>query len=68
MRADADVVFVGGGVHSASCAFCLARAGKDVVLLEKGAIGCGATGHSGGIIRGRHPNPAMLKQPKEGRA
>src|SRR5688572_32296983 len=35
----------------ASIAFHLARRGVDVVLLEKGHVGSGATGHSGAIVR-----------------
>ncbi len=35
----------------ASAAFHLARRGEDVVLLEKGHLASGATGHSGAIVR-----------------
>ncbi len=35
----------------ASAAFHLARRGEDVVLLEKGHVASGATGHSGAIVR-----------------
>jgi sarcosine oxidase subunit beta len=47
----ADVVVVGGGCVGASAAFHLARRGENVVLLEKGHVASGATGHSGAIIR-----------------
>ncbi|HLB68892.1 MAG TPA: FAD-dependent oxidoreductase, partial [Thermoplasmata archaeon] len=47
----AEVVVVGGGCMGASTAFHLARRGVDVVLVERGHIGSGATGHSGAIIR-----------------
>lgn len=49
--ARADAVVVGGGCFGTSIAFHLARNGFDVVLLEKGHIGSGATGHSGALVR-----------------
>lgn len=48
----ADIIIVGGGVNGAACAYNLARRGmKNVVVLEKGYPGCGATGRCGGGIR-----------------
>lgn len=47
----AEAVVVGGGCFGASAAFHLARRGVDVVLLEKGHIASGATGHSGALVR-----------------
>lgn len=47
----ADVLVVGGGCMGASTAFHLARRGEGVVLLEKGHVASGATGHSGAIVR-----------------
>src|SRR5262245_34167372 len=46
----ADAVVIGGGIHGTNVAFHLARrrAGK-VVLLEKTAIGAGASGKTGGL-------------------
>lgn len=35
----ADVVVIGGGIAGLSCAYFLRRAGADVVLLERGAVG-----------------------------
>jgi glycine oxidase len=46
----ADVVVVGGGVVGASVAYELATAGVRVVVLERDAIGSGATGHGHGVI------------------
>src|SRR3981189_1456755 len=48
---EAEVVVVGGGCMGASIAFHLARRDVDVVLLEKGHIASGATGHSGALVR-----------------
>jgi len=48
---EAEVVVVGGGCMGASIAFHLARRNVDVVLLEKGHIAGGATGHSGALVR-----------------
>ncbi len=47
----ADFVIVGGGCVGASAAYHLARRGEEVVLLEKGHVASGATGHSGAIVR-----------------
>src|SRR5437870_4535884 len=48
---EAEVVVVGGGCMGASIAFHLARRDVDVVLLEKGHVAGGATGHSGALVR-----------------
>jgi len=54
----ARVVIVGGGVVGASIAYQLALAGEtDVVLLERGTLGCGTSWHAAGLImqlRGGH--------------
>jgi len=48
---EAEVVVIGGGCMGASIAFHLARREVDVVLLEKGHVASGATGHSGALVR-----------------
>src|SRR3989440_619966 len=48
---EAEVVVVGGGCMGAGIAFHLARRDVDVVLLEKGHVAGGATGHSGALVR-----------------
>src|SRR6267143_1710043 len=48
---EAEVVVVGGGCMGASIAFHLARRDVDVVLLERGHVASGATGHSGALVR-----------------
>lgn len=46
----ADVVVIGGGIAGLSTAYHLARAGRDVVLVEAGRVGDGATGRSTGML------------------
>jgi sarcosine oxidase subunit beta len=47
----ADVVVIGGGVVGVSCAFRLAEAGVDVLLLERGGLGEGSTAKAAGGVR-----------------
>src|SRR5262245_3892868 len=48
----ADAVVVGGGTIGAWCAYFLRQAGLDrVVLLEKDALGQGATSRAAGVVR-----------------
>ncbi|MFQ5512023.1 MAG: NAD(P)/FAD-dependent oxidoreductase [Candidatus Krumholzibacteriia bacterium] len=48
----AEVVVVGGGVNGLACAYNLARRGvENIVVLEKGYLGAGATGRCGAGIR-----------------
>ncbi|HEV8594050.1 MAG TPA: FAD-binding oxidoreductase [Thermoplasmata archaeon] len=60
-RKTADVVVVGGGCMGTSIAWHLARAGVDVVLLERGYIGGGSTGHSGALIRRHYEHPVGIR-------
>lgn len=46
----ADVVVIGGGMLGVWTTYWLAKSGVDVVLLEKSAIGWGATGRNGGFL------------------
>jgi gamma-glutamylputrescine oxidase len=46
----ADVCVVGGGFTGLSAALHLAERGYDVVLLEAGRVGCGASGRNGGQV------------------
>ncbi|MCW5882577.1 MAG: FAD-binding oxidoreductase, partial [Anaerolineae bacterium] len=46
----AQVVVVGGGVFGACAALHLARAGADVLLVERGGLASGATGRNAGIL------------------
>ncbi|HEX6619677.1 MAG TPA: FAD-dependent oxidoreductase, partial [Solirubrobacteraceae bacterium] len=47
----ASHIVVGAGVNGLSVARRLAERGADVVVLDKGRIGGGATGSAGGIVR-----------------
>ncbi len=51
----ARVLVVGGGVIGVSCAYALARSGVDVILLERDAIGHGASYGNAGTIACGHP-------------
>ena len=46
-----DIVIVGAGITGLSAAVMCARAGRDVVVLER-AFGTGATARSGGVVLG----------------
>lgn len=48
--ATADVVIVGGGFTGLQAAYHLAKAGKDVVLIEAARFGDGASGRNGGQL------------------
>jgi methylglutamate dehydrogenase subunit A len=55
----ASVVVVGAGVHGLSTAWHLAARGQDVVVLDKTAVGAGASGIACGVIRNNYFQPAM---------
>ncbi len=57
----ASHVVVGGGVLGLSAAWRLAERGADVLVLEKGLIGSGASGAAGGIVRNYYRSPAITE-------
>jgi len=65
----ATYVIVGAGIHGLSTAWHLALAlkaakkgsGKDILVVDKGAIGAGASGIACGVVRNNYYQPAMRK-------
>jgi methylglutamate dehydrogenase subunit A len=57
----ASHVVVGGGVNGLSVAWRLAERGADVVVLDKGRVGGGATGSAGGIVRNYYRSEAITE-------
>jgi glycine/D-amino acid oxidase-like deaminating enzyme len=55
----ASHVVVGGGVNGLSVAWRLAERGADVVVLDKGRPGAGASGSAGGIVRNYYRSEAI---------
>ncbi len=55
----ASVVVIGAGVHGLSTAWHLARAGTDVIVVDKASIGSGASGIACGVVRNNYFQPAM---------
>lgn len=53
-KTTADVLVVGGGIAGLTTAYCLARGGADVLLLEALEIGSGVTGHTTAHITSQH--------------
>lgn len=56
-----DVVVIGGGVNGLSAAWHLAERGADVVVLDKGRVGGGASGIAGGIVRNYYRSEAITE-------
>src|SRR5690349_13352967 len=58
----ADVVVVGGGTVGAWCAYFLRQAGlAQVVLVEKGHLGQGASSRAAGIVRMQGGTPEAVR-------
>ena len=55
------VLVVGGGVNGLSAAWGLAAAGADVVVVDKGRLGGGASGIAGGIVRNYYRADAITE-------
>jgi glycine/D-amino acid oxidase-like deaminating enzyme len=50
---------IGAGVHGLSTAWHLARRGEDVLVVDKTAVGSGASGIACGVVRNNYFQPAM---------
>lgn len=62
LPAHAEVVVIGGGIVGASVAFHLAEAGVgEVVLLERGVLGCESSGKPIGGVRGQFSDPLNIQ-------
>jgi glycine cleavage system aminomethyltransferase T/glycine/D-amino acid oxidase-like deaminating enzyme len=58
----ARAVVIGGGITGCSIAYHLAKAGwTDVLLLEKGELTSGSTGHAAGLVTMFNPSPTMMR-------
>lgn len=58
----ADAVIIGAGLMGCSTAYELAKRNvKNIVVLEKNAIGSGATGQSSGVLRGHYSYPILTR-------
>jgi len=55
------VVVIGGGIAGVNCAYHLAKAGHEVVLLEKGELTSGSTHHAAGLVTQFNPSPTMMR-------
>ena len=54
-------VVIGGGVNGLSVAWGLAERGAEVVVLDKGRLGAGASGLAGGIVRNYYRAEAITE-------
>ncbi|HLH64896.1 MAG TPA: FAD-dependent oxidoreductase [Solirubrobacteraceae bacterium] len=50
---------IGAGVHGLSTAWHLARAGEEVLVVDKSAVAAGASGIACGVVRNNYFQPAM---------
>lgn len=60
----ADVLVIGGGIAGAATAYYLARAGADVILIERGEVSAEASGANSGSLHAQIPfEPFALNGP-----
>ena len=57
----ANTLVIGAGVHGLSTAWHLARAGEDVLVVDKTGVGAGASGIACGVVRNNYFQPAMAE-------
>ena len=63
---ECDAVVIGGGIHGASSAYYLTKAGMKVVLLEKDTIASHQSGRAWGFVRQQGRDPVELPLMIEG--
>ena len=69
LPAQVKFVVIGAGIHGLSSAWHLAEnlrksgkgSGKDVIVIDKGGIGAGASGIACGVVRNNYFQPAMRR-------
>ncbi|HEX4288046.1 MAG TPA: FAD-binding oxidoreductase [Trebonia sp.] len=62
LQKTADAVVVGGGTVGAWCAYFLRRAGlENVLLIEKGVLGQGASSRAAGVVRVQGGTPEAVR-------
>jgi glycine/D-amino acid oxidase-like deaminating enzyme len=59
LPASAPCLVIGAGVHGLSTAWHLARAGRDVLVVDKAGVAAGASGIACGVVRNNYFQPAM---------
>ncbi len=67
-RVRVDAVIIGGGIAGCSAAWSMARRGMSVCLLERGAVGSGASGVNFSGVRQQGRNPVELPLARRSRA
>ncbi|MEQ8391207.1 MAG: FAD-binding oxidoreductase [Thalassospira sp.] len=60
LPSECDVVVIGGGIHGASSAYYLTKAGMKVVLLEKDTVASHQSGRAWGFVRQQGRDPVEL--------
>ena len=59
LPASVPTLVIGAGVHGLSTAWHLAQRGQRVLVVDKAAVGAGASGIACGVIRNNYFQPAM---------
>ena len=57
---DADVLILGGGVIGLACAYYLLASGRQVTILDQGAVGCGSSHGNCGTLTPSHAMPLAM--------
>lgn len=61
MVGHAEVIIIGGGVIGCGIAYHLAKAGRDVLLLEKGELAAGTTSQAAGLVGQLRSSATMIR-------